>query len=99
VLPPMGESGASETFYVVASVDMERAGIMTARIRSQLERIPILKAKSRLTITTAPVELGPTDSRQPLEKQVEVVAQRVTEMIMLRMANKASSGNGLKNFN
>jgi signal transduction histidine kinase len=99
VLPPMGESGASETFYVVTSVDMERAGIMTARIRSQLERIPILKAKSRLTITTAPVELGPIDLRQPLEKQVEVVAERVTEMIMLRMANKTIPGNGIKNFN
>jgi signal transduction histidine kinase len=99
VLPPMGESGASETFYVVASADMERAGIMTARICSQLERIPILKAKSTVTITTAPIEFGPIDSRLYVDKQVEMLAERVTEMILLRMANKKSPGNGNKHFN
>ena len=37
VLPPMGISGATETFFVVASTDMDRSGIMTTRIREQLE--------------------------------------------------------------
>lgn len=98
VLPPMGESGASETFFVVASVDMEHAGIMTTRIRKQLERIPGLPTKSTLTITTAPIELGPLDSSQPLEKQVEAVAGHVTEMIMGSMSRKGSA-NSVRHFN
>src|SRR5262249_2700638 len=35
VLPPMGGSAAAQTFFVVASTDVNRAGIMMARIRSQ----------------------------------------------------------------
>jgi hypothetical protein len=98
VLPPMWESGASETFFVVASVDMEHAGIMTTRIRKLLERIPDLTAKSTLTITSAPVELGLFDSSQSLEMRVERVAGRVTEMIMASIGRK-SPGKGVKHFN
>jgi len=76
VLPAMGTSGAAETFFVVASTDMPRSGIMTARIREQLERVPDLKAKCSLTIMAAPIELpsnisGQTFSSQSLEQQVE----------------------------
>jgi signal transduction histidine kinase len=99
VLPPMWESGSNETFFVVASVDMEHAEIMTARIRALLERITDLKTKSTLTITTAPVEIQPVDAPQSLEKQIEAVAGRVTEMIMLSMASTKSPGNGVKHFN
>jgi len=98
VLPPMWESGASETFFVVASVDMEHAGIMTTRIRKLLERIPDLTAKSTLTITSAPVELGLFDSSQSLEMRVERVAGRVTEMIMASIGRKSPT-NGVKHFN
>ena len=99
VLPPMWESGASETFFVVASVDMEHVGIMTARIDRQLERIADLKSKCNLTITTAPVDVSLTDSTQSLEQQVAAVAGRVTEMIMSSMASRKNPGNGVKHFN
>src|SRR5258706_3248880 len=56
VLPPMGATGAVETFFVVASTDLERSAIMTARIREQLERIPGGSTKSALTIAASPVE-------------------------------------------
>ena len=55
VLPPMGTAGAAETFFVAASTDLERVGIMTTRIREQLERVPDLKAKCSLTIVAAQV--------------------------------------------
>ena len=98
VLPPMWESGASETFFVVASVDMEHVGIMTTRIRKLLERIPDLTAKSTLTIASSPVELEPFDSSVSLEMQVARVAGRVTEMIMASMDRK-KPGKGAKHFN
>src|SRR5258706_4257432 len=94
----MWESGASETFFVVASVDMEHVGIMTTRIRKLLERIPDLAAKSTLTITSAPLELGLFDSGESLEMRVERVAGRVTEMIMASMSRKIP-GNSGKHFN
>lgn len=91
VLPPMGAPGPAETFLVVASTDMEHAEIMTKRIREQLGQIADLKNKGTLTITTAPVELAPADPNLPLEKQVQAVAHRVTEMIMVSMERKQSS--------
>ncbi|HEY1400840.1 MAG TPA: hybrid sensor histidine kinase/response regulator [Terriglobales bacterium] len=100
VLPPMGVSGSTETFFVLASTDMKRAEIMTTRMREQLARIADLKTKGTLTITTAPVEVGSVDPSQSLEKQVEAVAGRVTEMIMARMDKKQKRpGNGVKHFN
>ncbi len=79
VLPPMGTSGAIETFFVVASTDLPSSGTMTTRIREQLERVTDLKVKSTLTITTLPIELP--SSNATLEQQVQAVAERVTQMI------------------
>ena len=82
VLPPMGASGAAETFFVVASTDVPRSGIMTTRIREQLERLSDLTAKCKLTITTLPVELLPGHADATLEQQVQNVASSVTQMIL-----------------
>lgn len=82
VLPPMGSTGPAETFFVVASTDMQRSGIMTTRIREQLERIVDLKNKATLTIITKPVEFLRAPEGANLEAQVEHVADRVTEMVM-----------------
>jgi signal transduction histidine kinase len=82
VLPPMGTSGTTETFFVVASTDMQRSGTMTTRIREQLERLSELKAKCTLTITTLPVELPSDNPGGNLQEQVQRVADRVTQMIV-----------------
>jgi signal transduction histidine kinase len=81
VLPPMGASGTTETFFVVASTDLQRSGIMTTRIREQLERVDELKAKCALAITTVPVEHA-WDAAATLEQQVQSVADSVTQMIL-----------------
>jgi signal transduction histidine kinase len=90
VLPAMGTSGAAETFFVVASTDLQQSGIMTARIREQLERLPELKAKCTVTLMAAPVDLPSDISRQTLEQQVQTVAERVTGMITSSMERKQS---------
>src|ERR1019366_5344991 len=69
VLPPMGTSGTAETFFVVVSTDMPQSGIMTARIREQLERVPELKAKCTLTIMAAPIEPSSAISGQSFSSQ------------------------------
>lgn len=82
VLPPMGTSGATETFFVVASTDLQQAGIMTTRIREQLERVADLKTKCTLTITATPVDLSLENPGAPIHQHVESLAAQVTRMIL-----------------
>jgi len=58
VLPPVGSTGASETFFVVASTDMQRAGIMTTRIREQLDRIADLSGRQPRRLRPCPSNLA-----------------------------------------
>jgi signal transduction histidine kinase len=88
VLPPMGTSSAAETFFVVASTDMPQVGIMTARIREQLERMPDFKTKCSLSIVAAPIELPPAVPSQSLDQQIETVADHVTAMITTGVQRK-----------
>jgi signal transduction histidine kinase len=90
VLPPMGASGAAETFFVVASTDLERCGVMTTRIREQLEKLPDLKTKCTLTIMAAQIELTPPGPDESLEQQVRALADQTTAMIMASMERKHS---------
>jgi signal transduction histidine kinase len=101
VLPAMGSPGPDETFFVVASTDLERSKVMTTRVREQLGRINGLQDKGKLTVTAAAIELpqpdpGGDSSGGPLEKQVERLAGRVTEMILESMERQKLSvrGNG-----
>jgi hypothetical protein len=88
VLPPMGTSGAVETFYVVASTDLQRFGIMSTRIREQLERVPDLKTKCTLTITTTSIQLPAADREESLDQQIQSLAGCVTQMILTSMERK-----------
>jgi signal transduction histidine kinase len=88
VLPPMVTAGGAGTFFVVCSTDMTQSGIMTARIREQLERVAELKAKYSLTIMAAPIEFSSATSGQTLEQQVQALASHVTGMITSSMDRK-----------
>lgn len=95
VLPPMGGSVAAQTFFVVASTDVQRAGIMMARIRGQLERNEELKASASLLISAVPVDFAALPPDTSLDKQVQTVANRLTEIIMASMLPEpAKPGNG-----
>ena len=96
----MGTSGAAETFYVVASTDLQRSGIMITRIREQLERVTDLKAKCTLTITTVAIELPATEAAESVDQQVQSVAGCVTQMILSGMERKQlSKGKSAKSVN
>jgi hypothetical protein len=97
VLPPMGTSGAGETFLVVASTDMERCGVMTARIREQLERLPDLKSKCTVTISSTPVELPSDSPGKNLDQQVQTVADCVTQLIQRAIDRKPLAAARLTN--
>jgi signal transduction histidine kinase len=100
LLPPMGTPGAAETFFVVASTDLQRSGIMTARIREQLERVADLKTKCTLTITTVPVQLPAADTTETLDQQVQSMASCVTQMILTSMErHQLSAGKNAQRAN
>jgi sigma-B regulation protein RsbU (phosphoserine phosphatase) len=81
VLPPMGATVAAETFFVVAATDLQHSGIMTTRIREQLDRVPALKNKCTVTITTVPLEL-PAQPADTVKEQVQTLADCVTQTIL-----------------
>jgi hypothetical protein len=94
VLPPMGTSGAAETIFIVASTDLQQSGIMTLRIREQLERMADLRAKGTVTITTLPIELPPDIRSGTLEQQVQAVSDSVAQMVLTSMdTNRSFSAN------
>jgi signal transduction histidine kinase len=90
VLPPMGTSGTTETFFVVASTDLQSSGTMTTRIREQLERVGYLKSKCTLTMTTIPVEIPLPGPNESLEQRVQTVADSVTQLILTSRERKQS---------
>jgi signal transduction histidine kinase len=99
VLPPMGTSGTTETFFVVSSTDMQGSGIMTMRIREQMDRVVGLKTKCRVTISTVPVELSPPVPGEALELQVQTVADLVTQLILNSRGKHSCPGNSVQTFN
>ena len=100
VLPPMGTSGTTESFFIVASTDLQRSGIMTTRIREQLERVPDLKTKCTLTITAVPVEVPSASGTGTVQQQVQSVADCVSQMIFAsRERQQMSAGKSSQGFN
>jgi signal transduction histidine kinase len=82
VLPPMAVAETVQSYFVVAATDMERAEIMMARIRGQMQKMPELCANSEFEVSASAVPL-PEHSLEasPLEKQVADVAERVMQMV------------------
>jgi hypothetical protein len=82
VLPPLGTAGAEETFFVVASTDIERVEIMLTRIREQVGRCADFASTGVLKVSAMPIPLPPRESGMALDAEVNVVGDTVTEMVM-----------------
>jgi hypothetical protein len=83
VLPPMTASGPEQTYFVVASTDMERVSIMMTRIREQIDKVAELKANCELQLSAEPVTLASAAREGSLEAQVQAVTDRVIDMARL----------------
>jgi signal transduction histidine kinase len=91
VLPVMGNAGNRETFFVVASTDLERAEIMMKRIREQLQTCSGLSGAGLLQVSAKAVPRPSATDGKSLEGQVQAVADQITEMAMLAVAAKSSN--------
>ena len=99
VLPAMGITGPAETFYVIASTDMDRVNIMMTRIREQLDRNVEFKSNGTLVLSAKPVPLSAEIGARPLEAQVEAVADSVTEMVLSDLGLQCFNRNLEANLN
>jgi len=88
VLPAMGTGGPVETFFVVASTDMERVSVMMDRIRNQVGALPQLKAGGILRVTAEMIPAPPAGDPRTLEQQVWGVADYVTEIIQQGLVSR-----------
>ncbi len=90
VLPPMETSGAGQTFFVVASTDMEKVNIMLNRIRDQVGGLPKFKSSGTLSLTAEAIPGPPAADPRTLEQQVWGVADFVTELIQHGLRSKTA---------
>src|SRR4029077_21218982 len=81
VLPATGTSGPVETFFVVASTDMERVGILMERIRDQIGSLSRPNAGGTLRVSAEKIAAPPAAYPSILEQQVWGIADYVTEVI------------------
>jgi sigma-B regulation protein RsbU (phosphoserine phosphatase) len=91
VLPPIGNGGLVTTFFVVASTDTVRAGILMKRIHDQVGALPELRVSSNLEVAAEMVPIPPAGTPGILEQQILVVADRVTEIIQQRLWSRQDS--------
>jgi signal transduction histidine kinase len=94
VLPPLAGSGPGESFFVVASTDLQRAEIMMTRIREQLGHDQQLQAAGELRVSAAGVAVPAQPSNHSLAVQVQEVAEHVTEMIASALGRERSVSAG-----
>jgi hypothetical protein len=81
VLPAMATNGPEDTFYVVASTDMERVNIMTARILEQIGALTRVKSAVTVRASARPVAVSALPENS-LEQLVAQVADTITEIVL-----------------
>jgi signal transduction histidine kinase len=80
VLPPMTSPGPEQSFFVVASTDLERSAVMLKRIREQLQKVEELVISGTFEVSAVEIPLPDTSDGASLYLQVQEVAERVTAM-------------------
>jgi hypothetical protein len=77
----MATNGPEDTFYVVASTDMERVNIMIARIIEQIGVLTRVKSTGTVHASARPIAFSVMADKS-LEQQVAQVADIVTELVL-----------------
>jgi signal transduction histidine kinase len=93
VLPPMPSTAAEETFFVVASTDLQRAPIMMSRIREQLGKVSELNNAAQIDLSAMAVPMPDLGTVPSLPEQVQKVASRVSEMVSTLLEGNQSCEN------
>jgi len=87
----MSSTGPAQTYFVVASTDMQHVPIMMARIRGQLEKLEELNTQAEFELAALEIPLSDLPREHSLQQQVEKVAEIVTIMTQAAMGLGSSS--------
>ncbi len=88
LLPAVGSNGPKETYYVVASTDMDRVSIMINRVVEQLGVLTHLQATGTMHVEAKPIALTADAQGKSLEQRVQSVADNATNMIVAELARE-----------
>jgi sigma-B regulation protein RsbU (phosphoserine phosphatase) len=102
VLPPTGSSGLVQTFFVLASTNMQQVTVLMDRIREQVGELPQLKASGKMCVTAEAIAPTPMGDARTLEQQVLGVADHVSDIIQQALwtkSNPKSDSNSGSNSN
>jgi sigma-B regulation protein RsbU (phosphoserine phosphatase) len=91
VLPPTGTNNPVETFFVIASTDMQKVTILMDRIRDQVGKLPQLKASGTMRVIAEAIPPTALVDPRTLEQQVWGVADYVTDIIQQGLWRKRDS--------
>ncbi len=94
VLPVTGNVGLTETLFVAASTDLERAEVIMKRIREQLEAVAGFKTAGSLKVSATGVPLPAREDGRPVGEMVQAVADRINEMATVALSPKQASESG-----
>jgi hypothetical protein len=81
LLPTLGIE-KHEALLILASANLQGTEVLIDRIREQLMLSPELQGKVFCQTSITPISLPNKESAEPIEKQVQEVADNVTELVM-----------------
>ena len=91
VLPPTGNIGLVQTFFVLASTNMQKVTVLMDRIRNQVGNLPQLKASGKMRVIAEAIPAAPTGDARTLEQQVRGIADYVSQVIQQGLWAKSNS--------
>jgi len=82
LLPPIGSLGKDETFLILASANQHGADTIAKRIIEQLAQNVEMSADVSATVSTIPIQHPSETDKKPLIKQIQEIADSITEQAM-----------------
>ncbi len=82
LLPPIGSLGQDETFLILASANQHGADTIAKRIIEQLAQNVEMSADVSATVSTTPIQHPSETDKKPLIKQIQEIADSITEQAM-----------------
>jgi signal transduction histidine kinase len=91
LLPPIGNMGTDETFLILASANQHGADAIAKRIMEQLAQNAELSADVVASVSTNPIQHPSEIDKKPLIKQIQEIADSITEQAMASLRHDQTS--------
>lgn len=83
LLPKFGREEGCESFFILASTDLEHAQLMLRRIRDRLSGLPDLHSSDTVTVSARGIWLPTRSGDNSIQELAAQVAERITRLTKL----------------